>query len=339
MFERKDYISWDDFFMLQAKLITLRNVEDSTGIGLVVADNNKRVILHSNQKISDILNNEDVLKAIPENSTLYITDFPSIEDAQIITTSKIKNVVYSKMNEENISSIATVNFLFSLYKINCRQYQIKHNIVIPKDGAAYIDYTDKSTEILDKESTSIDNWDDYWVAQSKLVAQRSKDPATQVGSVIISEDNDVLSLGYNGAPNGFDDELLPWSKTGDDETNKKFAYVCHSELNAVINYYNTKMFNSDKPLKSSSLNPTIYVTLFPCNECAKLICQSGIKNIVYAHIKNEDRSDVIVSKKIFDTVGITYTHHKLSHDIIIQSDVLQLQMKPKSRTLEPENNK
>ena len=330
MFERKNYISWDDFFMLQAKLITLRTEKDSSGMGFVIADKNKRVILHSNKSVYESLKNENVLKSIPEDSTIYITDFPSILDAKIITNSKIKNVVFSRINDEEISSVATVNYLFALYEINCRKYQIKHNIVIPKVGPAYIDVTNKSNAIINKTSTTIDNLDDYWIAQTKLIAQRSKDPATQVGSIIIGKNNNVLSLGYNGTPNNFCDEEFPWGKEGE-RIDTKYLYVCHSELNSIANYFNTIMMYADEPLETA----TLYVSLFPCNECAKLISQFKIKNIVYAHIKNEDKPEVQASKKMFDKGKIKYTYHELTHDIIIPSDELQLQMKPKSRVLTP----
>ena len=109
-------------------------------------------------------------------------------------------------------------------------------------------------------------WDEYFMAISQLSSMRSKDPSTQVGACIVSGDNRILSIGYNGAPNGFDDKKFPWDREGD-MLNTKYAYVCHAELNAILNYS-----GGSGSLKGSR----IYTTLFPCNECTKAIIQSGI---------------------------------------------------------------
>ena len=114
-------------------------------------------------------------------------------------------------------------------------------------------------------------WDEYFMAIAKLTSMRSKDPSTGVGSCIVSDKNRILSIGYNGAPNGFSDKDFPWQREGDNlET--KYPYVCHSEMNAVLNYNGSK-----KDLEGSR----IYVDLFPCNECAKIIIQAGIKEVFY----------------------------------------------------------
>ena len=109
-------------------------------------------------------------------------------------------------------------------------------------------------------------WDEYFMAIAKLSAMRSKDPSTQVGACIVSNDNRILSIGYNGAPNGFSDEKFPWGRDGKN-LDTKYPYVCHAELNAILNYRGSK-----KDLEDAR----IYVDLFPCNECAKIIIQSGI---------------------------------------------------------------
>ena len=108
-------------------------------------------------------------------------------------------------------------------------------------------------------------WDEYFMSIAKLSAMRSKDPSTQVGACIVSNDNRILSIGYNGAPNGFDDEKFPWAREGE-SLNTKYPYVCHAELNAILNYRGSK-----KDLEDAK----IYVDLFPCNECAKVIIQSA----------------------------------------------------------------
>ena len=144
------------------------------------------------------------------------------------------------------------------------------------------------------------SWDEYFMAIAKLTAMRSKDPSTTVGSCIVSGTNRILSIGYNGAPNGYSDKEFPWERKGD-PLEIKYPYVCHSEMNAVLNYNGSK----------SDLNGArIYVDLFPCNECAKLIIQSGIKEVIYLSDKYKDTDGVIASKKMLDTCGVKYRQLK-----------------------------
>lgn len=148
------------------------------------------------------------------------------------------------------------------------------------------------------------SWDEYFMAIAKLSAMRSKDPSTQVGACIVSKDNRILSIGYNGAPNGFDDERFPWGRDGNN-LDTKYPYVCHAELNAILNYRGSK-----KDLENS----IIYVDLFPCNECAKIIIQSGIKEIVYLSDKYKDTENNIASRKLFDECGVKYNKILLKED-------------------------
>ena len=146
------------------------------------------------------------------------------------------------------------------------------------------------------------SWDEYFMSIAKLSAMRSKDPSTQVGACIVSNDNRILSIGYNGAPNGFPDDCMPWERNGENLYTKYF-YVCHAEMNAILNYRGSK-----KDLEQAK----IYVDLFPCNECAKLIIQSGIKEVIYLCDKYANTEGVIASKKMLDAVGVTY--RQLSFD-------------------------
>ena len=140
------------------------------------------------------------------------------------------------------------------------------------------------------------SWEEYFMAIAKLSGMRSKDPSTQVGACIVSNDNRILSIGYNGAPNGFSDENFPWDREGEN-LDTKYPYVCHAELNAILNYRGSK-----KDLE----NAKIYVDLFPCNECAKIIIQSGIKKVVYLSDKYANSENNIASRRLFDECGITY---------------------------------
>ena len=140
------------------------------------------------------------------------------------------------------------------------------------------------------------SWDEYFMSIAKLSAMRSKDPSTQVGACIVSNDNRILSIGYNGAPNGFEDKNFPWDREGN-PLDTKYLYVCHAEMNAILNFRGNK-----KDLENAKL----YVDLFPCNECAKLIIQSGIKHVVYGCDKYHDQESFIASRRMFDSAGVTY---------------------------------
>ncbi len=135
------------------------------------------------------------------------------------------------------------------------------------------------------------SWDEYFMGLAHLSALRSKDPNTQVGACIVDEEHKVVSIGYNGMPRGCADENMPWDREGD-FLNTKYAYVVHAELNAIL--------NSPRSVK----NCTLYVSLFPCNECAKAIIQSGIKKIVYESDKYNGTDGNVASKKMLNDAGI-----------------------------------
>ena len=151
-------------------------------------------------------------------------------------------------------------------------------------------------------------WDEYFMAIAKLSAMRSKDPSTQVGACIVSDDNRILSIGYNGAPNGFNDDEFPWEREGEN-LNTKYPYVCHAEMNAILNY---------RGYRKEFENARIYVDLFPCNECAKIIIQSGIKEVIYLSDKYKDSENNIASRKLFDYCGVSYKQLNLEKQINIE---------------------
>ena len=135
------------------------------------------------------------------------------------------------------------------------------------------------------------SWDEYFMGIAYLSAMRSKDPSTQVGACIIDEDKKIIGIGYNGFPIGSNDDEMPWGKEGD-FLDTKYPYVVHAELNAIL--------NSIKSLK----NCTIYVTHFPCNECAKAIVQSGIKKVIYYSDKHKHKDSVKASRRILENAGL-----------------------------------
>ena len=140
------------------------------------------------------------------------------------------------------------------------------------------------------------NWDEYFMGIAMLAARRSKDPNTQVGACIVSDDNIIISTGYNGMPKGCSDDVFPWDRKGENEAETKYPYVVHAELNAILNA-------SGRDLRGSR----IYVALFPCNECAKAIIQCGIKEVIYLSDKYHDTMLNLVSKRMLSAAGVKFT--------------------------------
>lgn len=148
-----------------------------------------------------------------------------------------------------------------------------------------------------KKRTDYISWDEYFMGVAILAAKRSKDPNTQVGACIVDNDNKILSIGYNGLPMHCNDDEFTWSNSK--ETDNKYLYIVHSELNAILNYRGGSLRDS-----------RIYVTLFPCNECAKAIIQSGIKEVIYMDNKYKDSVEVKASKRMFETAGVKITPYE-----------------------------
>ena len=151
---------------------------------------------------------------------------------------------------------------------------------------------------MSDKRTDYISWDEYFMAVAKLAGMRSKDPNTQVGACIVSSDNKILSMGYNGFPKGCSDDEFPWAREGD-TLDTKYVYTVHSELNAILNYRGASLEGAK-----------IYVSLFPCNECAKAIIQSGIKTVIYDCDKYGTTDPVIASKKMFDAAGVSYYRYE-----------------------------
>ena len=153
--------------------------------------------------------------------------------------------------------------------------------------------SDKRTDYL--------SWDEYFMGVAMLSGMRSKDPGTQVGCCIVSKDNKILSMGYNGFPSGCSDDDFPWTRDGEDPLETKYVYSTHSELNAILNY--------NGPGQALS-GARMYVTLFPCNECAKAIIQCGIRELIYDCDKYADTPSVIASKRMLDAAGVKYYQYE-----------------------------
>ncbi len=135
------------------------------------------------------------------------------------------------------------------------------------------------------------SWDEYFMGVALLAAMRSKDPSTQVGCCIVDAENRILSTGYNGFPAGCSDDEFPWAREGEET---KYPYVVHAELNAILNARGKNLYGA-----------RLYVALFPCNECAKAIIQSGIKEVVYLSDKYADTPATCASKRMLKSAGIS----------------------------------
>jgi dCMP deaminase len=153
----------------------------------------------------------------------------------------------------------------------------------------------------DKRKDYLD-WDETFMLMSNLIAMRSKDPSTQVGACIVDDNNVVVGLGYNGFPRGCHDDELPWCREGE-TLDVKYAYVVHAEANAIMN------------ASDSVRDCRIYVNLFPCNECAKMIVQSGIKEVIYVSDKYADVDVFKAARKIFETSGIRLRQYEPKNEL------------------------
>ncbi|MBQ9227874.1 MAG: dCMP deaminase family protein [Eubacterium sp.] len=153
------------------------------------------------------------------------------------------------------------------------------------------------------------SWDEYFMGVSLLSSMRSKDPSTQVGACIVSNENKIMAVGYNGFPRGCSDDDFPWERSADEANDTKYPFVCHAELNAILNA-------GGQDLRGAR----IFVALFPCNECAKAIIQSGIKEVIYISDKYGNTPSTLASKKMFAAAGVKLTHFHSDKTITVSFD-------------------
>ncbi|XP_043219616.1 deoxycytidylate deaminase-like [Amphibalanus amphitrite] len=198
-------------------------------------------------------------------------------------------------------------------------------------GTAGSGASDKSDSAVSMKRSGYLEWQEYFMAICFLSAMRSKDPATQVGACIVNDDRKIVGIGYNGMPLGCSDDRLPWSKTASDTLDTKYMYVCHAEMNAIMN-------KNSADVKGC----TIYVALFPCNECAKLIIQSGIRKVVYASDKHASKKSTIASKRLLEMAGVECCQYEpkrrqvvIDFDVIDRSGLSQLPDSPPRQSPDP----
>jgi dCMP deaminase len=144
---------------------------------------------------------------------------------------------------------------------------------------------------MQKSRDNYISWDECFMRMAHVIAERSKDPSTQAGAVIINQNNVVVGIGYNGFPRGIDSDKFPWEREGK-FLETKYAYVCHAEENAI--------YNANGPVKESKT----YCTLFPCNECAKTLIQNGITEVIFESDKYHELDMFVASRKLLDAAGI-----------------------------------
>ena len=149
------------------------------------------------------------------------------------------------------------------------------------------------------------SWDEFFMRVAQAASMRSKDPHTQVGACIADTNDRILSVGYNGTPTGLNDDDFPWASS-DDPLKDKHSFVIHAEANAILNYRGS--------LKDMH-NAKVYVTLFPCQECAKMLVQAGIGEVIYWDDKYSDTEGAAIARSVFDRCNITYRHMDLGHSI------------------------
>lgn len=159
--------------------------------------------------------------------------------------------------------------------------------------------TRTTVEIIRQNDIKIDgsdhlSWHEYFMSVAQLASKRSKDPSTKVGACIVNGQNKIVATGYNGMPNGVSDRSVPWTKDGE-FLDTKYAYVVHAELNAVLNSVLTDQSGC-----------RLFVSLFPCNECAKAIIQSGIRHVIYLSDKHSEKDSTKAAKRMFELAGVKY---------------------------------
>lgn len=261
---------------------------------------------------------------------LYVSEFPSNECAKVAIQANISEIIYQKepSEEEYTSdSLTASRIMLQMAGVKTRAHaavQDQVELVFstsdpPMDDTPLSDSTknakeedcsifERNLQLVQKEANlevpktptkRLDflSWDDYFMWMAFLTAKRSKDPNTQVGACIVLN-NRIVALGYNGFPNGCSDDCLPWSRQGSSHLHTKYPYVCHAELNAIMN----RIFPEIR-------GASIYVDLFPCHECAKVIIQVGIREVVYLEDKYHDTDSCRASRIMFGMAGVKLRQH------------------------------
>lgn len=256
---------------------------------------------------------------------MFVPNFPSNECAKFIIQAGIKEILYVKDDDVESDSSRASRILFEVSGVKMTKIKPSIPSITINFGSSNNDPNgSKKSSIEQNEDemekylglmtreASIDpfkfkvkkradylSWDEYFMGVAFLSAQRSKDPNTQVGACVVDADKCIIGIGYNGFPRGCSDEVLPWSRTGSCDLHKKYPYVVHAEVNAILN-----------KCSASVRGATIYVALFPCNECSKVIIQSGIREVVYLNDFYHDTDACKASRIMFKMAGVKLRQYR-----------------------------
>ncbi|KAL9182020.1 hypothetical protein ACHAXT_012363 [Thalassiosira profunda] len=259
---------------------------------------------------------------------MFVPNFPSNECAKFIIQSGIKEVVYVKDDDVDSDSSRASRILFEVAGVRMTKAEpgvpsIKINFgsgasTRPTESKRDEEEMEKYLGLLQREA-AIDpfqfqvqkradylSWDEYFMGVAFLSAQRSKDPNTQVGACLVDENKCIIGVGYNGFPRGCSDAVLPWARSADCDLHKKYPYVVHAEVNAILNKCSANVRGA-----------SLYVALFPCNECCKVIVQSGIREVVYLHDFYHDTDACKASRIMFKMAGVRLRQYRPEHQEIV----------------------
>lgn len=361
--KRTDYIQWDEYFMAVAFLTAMRSKDPCSQVGACIVNKEKRIVGVGYNGMPTGITDEDLpwrkeaddpletkymyvchaeMNAIMNKNstnlagcTMYVALFPCNECAKLIIQAGIKEVIFLSDKHMHKPETVASKLMMDMAGVLYRQYtptkkkialDFMMNNGISENSVETIEDSSQCNTVKSKDSSILIEgkrdinkkredylaWGEYFMALATLSALRSKDPSTQVGACIVTEANKIVGIGYNGMPQGCSDDVLPWGKSCSNKLHVKYMYVCHAEVNAVMNKNCGDVYGC-----------TIYVALFPCNECAKIIIQAGIKKIVYLSDKYKDLPEVIASKKMLDLVGIPYVEYNLPRkNVLIDFDTI-----------------
>ncbi|XP_060875463.1 cytidine and dCMP deaminase domain-containing protein 1-like isoform X2 [Metopolophium dirhodum] len=312
--KRTNCLSWDDLFMAIAFLTAKCNKDQKKKVGACIVDSDKKIVgigyngmptgcnnktfldhdfacfFECHAEMNAILNKNTIHL---QNCTIFVSRYPCSESAKIIIQSGIKEVVH--LPDPILCKNPATKKMFDASGVEIREHTPNQNITID-----FFKHAKSDGPVADLSGNNL------FMAISYLTAKRSKDPVCQVGACIVNSDNKIVGTGYNGMPTGCNNDEFPWGNNKSSALNK-FIYVCHAEMNAV--FYRSSMIN----VKGC----TLYVTRFPCIECAKIIIQSGIKEVVYlTNPKNGKKRD-IATKVLFNASGVKIDVHKQNLDITL----------------------
>jgi dCMP deaminase len=321
--KRDDYLSWHEYFLATAILSSHRSKDPFSPSGACLVDPDNRIVgigyngFPSGFADDKLLARPDASSADPEawlesrepflipaevncllnsaktarNTTMYCVDVPSHDCAKFIVQSRrVAKVVYCRPPTELTDSIRVSQLLLQQAGIALELYQLSRPIELTFEG-------DLSLTTQWEDVRSYLSWDEYFMAMALLTSYRSKDPNTQVGACMVSRRRIILACGYNGFTHGCSDDAFPWQRTAPDPKHTKYMYVCHAEVNAILNC---------QASQSEQDGSTLYVTLFPCYQCAQAIVQAGIRRVVY--LSDPYREDVKfrASRRLFDAAKVEY---------------------------------